>query len=117
MTTEVLTVAVSVISAAVIAAAKPVLDWYNARKKSEGDHEERENKHELDITQQALSAYQSLIQTLTCQITKLGEDIRNMEQAHIKCQAENAEMRACVKSLEDKVDSLSQRLQKYENRS
>lgn len=127
-TESVLTIASSVLGSIAVVLSKPLIDWYRARKSVEGEHEDRENKHEIDVTSQAIGAYQALITTLTGQIDKMAEKMEKMEAAHIQCQVENAKLRvsveayqkqseklqSCVEALEAKVEALSQRLQTYE---
>lgn len=128
MSYEIYTVGASIFGSLIIAVTKPLLDLYREKKKSqvealdvekkaEGESEERDNKHELDVTQQAFELCKQLIQTLTKQVEQLSSDIRDMEKAHLKCQEENASLRADVKALRAEVEALSERLNATETKN
>ena len=114
MTAEIITIACSAVVTALITFSKDLREWYNTKKKAQGETEERENKHEIDIVQQAFTLYKDLIVTLTKQVEQLSTDIRNMEQAHVKCQEENASMRAAIQALKAEVEQLAAQLKEYE---
>lgn len=117
-------VASSVLTA-IAACAKPLIDWYRARrdatlneKKVESQQElalnDQENKQSLALTEQAFELYKELVTTLTKNVEKLNENVQTLQDAHAKCQEENASLRAEIQSLRDKVEQLSEQLKRYE---
>jgi gamma-glutamyl:cysteine ligase YbdK (ATP-grasp superfamily) len=122
------TILFSSVVSAIITLSKPFIDWYKARRdannkddeqkgKQELAKEEQQDKQMLALNAQLFEMYKTLVATLTDNVKQLTEKVTSMEEAHLKCQAQNLQLCADVKSLETKVEFLTEQLQKKEGNS